>query len=86
MAAKKLIHGLQDRSDETAKKETIKLARTFGNIELEMNLCIGHKLTIIFFSLSTRTCFELYIFRRCGSYETRYDLGKFEKCQPFIIY
>ena len=47
MAAKKLIHGLQDRSDETAKKETIKLARTFGNIELEMNLCIGHKLTIL---------------------------------------
>ena len=44
MVAKKLIHGLQDRSDETAKKETIKLARTYGNIEPKTNLCIDHLL------------------------------------------
>ena len=37
MAAKKLIQGLQDRSNETSKKQIIKLACTYGNIEFKMN-------------------------------------------------
>ena len=50
MAAKKLIQGLQDRSNETSKKQIIKLACTYGNIKFKMNLSIilaDHKLTLL---------------------------------------
>jgi len=41
MAAKKLIQGLQDRSNETSKKQIIKLSCTYGNICAKMKLGIA---------------------------------------------
>ena len=38
MAAKKLIEGLQVRSNEASKKEIIKLASTYGNIKFKMKV------------------------------------------------
>jgi len=49
MAAKKLIQGLQERSNEASKKQIIKLASTYGYIKLKRNIYVSdHKLTPIF--------------------------------------